>query len=116
MLDHLKNKEGYVISQNTAEKTDYDSSAISKIYRLVSGEKKVDVIITHWTCTLAPIFQFHSTVVMNYITARSVICLYPRWTTASKGLIHPRMYLDNMTHLRTVHELMKYKRWMGVPS
>lgn len=90
--------------------TDYDSSAICKIYKLVRGERKVDIIITDWKCALAPILQFHSTAVMNYITARSIVCLYPHWATANKSFIHPRLYLEHMTHLRTVHILMKYKR------
>jgi hypothetical protein len=110
VVDHFKDKEGYECMKEIERKTEYNSSAIFRIHKLQRGEKQADIIVTHWKCALAPIFQFHSTAVMNYVTARSIACLYPRWTTKNKSFINPRMYLDNLTHLRTLHGLMKYRR------
>ncbi|KAG2151978.1 hypothetical protein BD769DRAFT_1658425 [Suillus cothurnatus] len=110
VLDHLKNKEGYECIKEKVKKTDYDNTAISRVHKLVREEQQVDVITTHWTCALAPILQFHSTAVMNYVTARSIICLYPRWTATNKSFIHPQMYLENRTHLHTLYGLRKYQR------
>ncbi|KAG1851155.1 hypothetical protein F4604DRAFT_1542189, partial [Suillus subluteus] len=110
VLDHLKNVEGYECTKEMVRKTDYGNTAIFKVHKLVRGELQVDIIITHWTCALAPILQFHSTTVMNYVTVCSIVCLYPHWTTVNKGFIHPQMYLENRTHLHTLYGLMKYKR------
>ncbi|KAG2148937.1 hypothetical protein DEU56DRAFT_712029, partial [Suillus clintonianus] len=110
VVKHFKENEGYVSKQDVVKKPEYDSSAISKIIKLAKGEKKVDIIITHWTCAITPILQFHSTAVMNYVTARSIVCLYPRWTTANMSFVNPQMYVCAKTNLRTVDVLMKYIR------
>ncbi|KAG1839108.1 hypothetical protein DFJ58DRAFT_630013, partial [Suillus subalutaceus] len=110
VLNHFKEKEGYECTQEMVTKTEYESSTICKIHKLVRGEKQVNVIVTDWRCALAPILQFHSTAVMNYITASSIVCLYPRWTTTNRSLIHPRIYLENLTHLSMLYVLMKYRR------
>ncbi|KAG2127796.1 hypothetical protein BD769DRAFT_1356915, partial [Suillus cothurnatus] len=110
VLNHFKEEEGYECTQEMVTKPEYESSVVYKIHKLVKKNKQVDVIITHWKCAIAPILQFHSTAVMNYITADSIVCLYPRWTTANKSLIHPRMYLENLTHLSMLNALMKYQK------
>jgi hypothetical protein len=108
VMKYFKEKEGYLSIQDVVRKNQYDSSAISKIHKLMKGDKKIDLIITDWTSAIAPILQFHSTAVMNYITAQSVVCLYPRWTSAKMSFINPRLYLEGKTNLRTVEVLIKY--------
>ncbi|KAG1743509.1 hypothetical protein EDB19DRAFT_1633303 [Suillus lakei] len=88
----------------------YDNSSIAKIFKLEKGEKKVDIMVTHWSCALAPIIQFHTMCVMNYITARSLVCLYPCWTTMHEGFVNPHLYVNGNTNLGTVDTLMKYVR------
>ncbi|KAG2145275.1 hypothetical protein DEU56DRAFT_754131 [Suillus clintonianus] len=110
VLKHFVEKERYEKKLEVPRKTEYESTAITKIYKLQNGQKQVDVIVSDWSCTLAPILEFHSTAVMNYITARSIVCLYPRWTAANKSMINPRLYLQNKTHMRTVYVLMKYRK------
>ncbi|KAG1894175.1 uncharacterized protein F5891DRAFT_985289 [Suillus fuscotomentosus] len=108
VLKHLKEKEGYAGAGDVVLKQEYNDSAMAKIFKLEKGEKKVDVIVTHWTAAVVPILQFHMTSVMNYITADSLVCLYPRWTTEKKGFINPRLYLEGKSTLHTVEGLMKY--------
>ncbi|KAG2738970.1 hypothetical protein P692DRAFT_20841582 [Suillus brevipes Sb2] len=88
VMKYFKDKEGYLSIQDVVRKNQYDSSAISKIHKLMKGDKKIDLIITDWTSAIAPILQFHSTAVMNYITAQSVVCLYPRWTSSNSRSPH----------------------------
>ncbi|KAG1722486.1 hypothetical protein EDB19DRAFT_1916662 [Suillus lakei] len=107
---HFKEKEGYIGVRDIMRQNHYDNSSIAKIFKLEKGEKKVDIMVTHWSCALAPIIQFHTTCVMNYITARSLVCLYPRWTTMHEGFVNPRLYVDGNTNLGTVDALMKYVR------
>ncbi|KAG1780904.1 hypothetical protein EV702DRAFT_963291 [Suillus placidus] len=108
VMSYLKATEEYKVKHKSERKTEHDSSAIQKIFKLEKGDKKIDVIITDWASAIIPILQFHSTVVMNYITARTLVSLYPNWMKENRGLVNPCMYLDNTTNLRTVLALMKY--------
>ncbi|KAG2133027.1 hypothetical protein DEU56DRAFT_757246 [Suillus clintonianus] len=110
VVKHFKEKENYIGVQNIVRQQQYDSSAITKIIKLEKRGKKVDIIVTHWSCAIAPIIQFHTTCVMNYITSRSLVCLYPCWTCANEGFINPLLYVDGKTTLYTVDALMKYTR------
>ncbi|KAG1727120.1 hypothetical protein EDB19DRAFT_1609037, partial [Suillus lakei] len=67
VLNHFKGKKVYESMLEVAKKKEYGNSTISKIYKLSKGEKEVDLIVSDWSCALAPILQFHTTAVMNYI-------------------------------------------------
>ncbi|KAG1855295.1 hypothetical protein F4604DRAFT_1685776 [Suillus subluteus] len=108
ILVHLKEGEGYNEVREVVRQPDYDGSAIKKIYKLEKEEKKIDVIVMHWTCTIAPILQFHTTSIMNYVTTCKLMCLYPCWTCDNKGFVNPCLYLEGKTNLSTVDGLMKY--------
>ncbi|KAG2032553.1 hypothetical protein BDR03DRAFT_985605 [Suillus americanus] len=54
--------------------------------------KKVDLIITKWASAIMPILQYHSTAVMNYMTA----CTFLGES------------MHDATNIRTVEVLMKY--------
>lgn len=69
VVKHFKVNEKYNEVDEIVCKKEYDSSAISKIVILEKEEKKVDIIVSHWRCAIAPIIQFHLTSVMNYITS-----------------------------------------------
>lgn len=97
ILGHLKEGEGYNEVKEVEHQPDYDGSAVKKIFKLEKEEKMIDVIITHWTCAIAPIPQFHTTSVMNYITARELVCLYPQWICDNKGFVNPRLYMEGKT-------------------
>ncbi|KAG2038930.1 hypothetical protein BDR03DRAFT_953141 [Suillus americanus] len=59
---------------------------------------------------IVPILQYHSTVVMNYMTARTFVSLYPEWIKEKKSLLNPAVCMDNKINLQTVLALMKYVR------
>ncbi|KAG0701023.1 hypothetical protein DFH29DRAFT_876203 [Suillus ampliporus] len=86
VMRHFKDTEGYEVMNTVLRKKEYDSSAITKITKLAKGKNKIDVIITNWASAIVPILQYHSTAVMNYITAHSLISLYPTWTAEKKSL------------------------------
>ncbi|KAG1830424.1 hypothetical protein EV424DRAFT_1343643 [Suillus variegatus] len=88
-------------------KTLYDSNVITKIYKLVNGEEQIDIIVTHWDCAIAPILQFHSTVVMSYIKADSILIMYPEWVYDRKpeSFVHSRLYMEGKTNTRTIEAL-----------
>ncbi|KAG1838187.1 hypothetical protein DFJ58DRAFT_668491 [Suillus subalutaceus] len=109
VLKHFKEKEGYEVTLISERKTEY-SSTIKKVYKMQKEMQKVDLIITEWASAIVPILQYHSTAVMNYMTARTFVSLYPKWTNDMKSLVNPRMYLGDTANIRTVTALMKYVR------
>jgi hypothetical protein len=95
----------------------YNTSGIAKLFRLQKGAQNVDIIVTNLSSAVLPIFQFHNTVVMNFISAEAVFCAYPRWMLGMVGLVHPRMYKQNATNFATIKGLAKYlKRGIGLYS
>ncbi|KAI6036919.1 hypothetical protein BKA83DRAFT_112210, partial [Pisolithus microcarpus] len=44
---------------------------------LSKGQSKIDVVISRTSTALSPIFQFHSTAVMNFVSADTIFCSYP---------------------------------------
>ncbi|KAJ3515329.1 hypothetical protein NMY22_g14482 [Coprinellus aureogranulatus] len=51
---------------------------------------KINLVESSLPSSEAPVLVFHSTQVMNFITAKGVVCLYPEWTTKMKGIVcHP---------------------------
>jgi hypothetical protein len=46
---------------------------------------KINVLESSLPCAEAPVFFFHSTLVMNVLTAKGVICFYPQWTLRNCG-------------------------------
>ncbi|KAG2135278.1 hypothetical protein DEU56DRAFT_913393 [Suillus clintonianus] len=88
----------------------YNNTGIAKVFRLKKKERKIDIIVTHLTAAASLIFQFHNTIVMNFISAEAVFCAYPGWTLNMLGLVHPRMYKQNGTNLSTIKALAKYMK------
>ncbi|KAG1792674.1 uncharacterized protein HD556DRAFT_1444348 [Suillus plorans] len=86
----------------------YNTSGIAKLFRFQKGKQNVDIIVTNLASAVAPVFQFHSTIVMNFISADVIFCAYPAWTLDMLGLIHPRTYKQNGTNYATIQGLAKY--------
>lgn len=62
--------------------TDYpdDAACIKSVTKLTRKNRKIDVIESAERLAIASIVHFHSTLVMNYLTADSLVLLYPRLT------------------------------------
>jgi hypothetical protein len=86
----------------------YNHTGIAKLLRLYKNGTNMDIIVTNLTLAVAPIFQFHNTIVMNFISAEAIFCAYPAWTLNMVRLVHPRMYKQNCTNLAMVKALVKY--------
>ncbi|KAJ3518796.1 hypothetical protein NMY22_g13503 [Coprinellus aureogranulatus] len=70
----------------------------------------VNVIRSTTSSPFAPLAFFHSTLVMNFISARGVVCAYPKLTLKRKGLmnIHTMPALRPIPQ-RTLLALVKYQ-------
>lgn len=68
--------EGYKIINKSSQKGEYDSSAVTKVYKLKREGKKVDIIFTDRASVIVPILRYHLTVIRNYVTVCSLVYLY----------------------------------------
>ncbi|KIN98976.1 hypothetical protein M404DRAFT_92790, partial [Pisolithus tinctorius Marx 270] len=53
-----------------------------------NGHKLIDIIVSKTTSALSPIFQFHSTAIMNFFSANSLFCAYPSLTQCHHTMIN----------------------------
>ncbi|KAI6008657.1 hypothetical protein BKA83DRAFT_4029724, partial [Pisolithus microcarpus] len=53
---------------------------VSRLVVLTNGKNSVDVVVSKTSTTLSPIFPFHSTAVMNFISADTIFSGYPTLT------------------------------------
>lgn len=69
-----------------------NSTAIQCIYKLArlttEQHPTINVIVSKTASELQPIFEFHSTIVMNFIAWYGLVCLYPSLTLCGRGLIN----------------------------
>ncbi|KAI6037401.1 hypothetical protein BKA83DRAFT_43203, partial [Pisolithus microcarpus] len=73
MLNRLKLEED--ISQ-----VHYSDSTIKAVVIIAKGKRRINLIVSKTSTALSLIFQFHSTVVMNFISANTFFCCYPSLT------------------------------------
>ncbi|KAI6157452.1 hypothetical protein BKA82DRAFT_48178, partial [Pisolithus tinctorius] len=67
----------------------YSQSTITFIVAWGKGNCHIDVVVTNTEVAVSPIFQFHSTAVMNFITADHIFCAYPALTLHGLSIVNP---------------------------
>ncbi|KAI6010316.1 hypothetical protein EDC04DRAFT_2540763, partial [Pisolithus marmoratus] len=77
LLNWLKFEGYYLISNNPHGRQHYTYSLVECVLVISNGECKIDVVVSGTSTALSPIFQFHSTAVMNFISADTIFCCYP---------------------------------------
>lgn len=68
------------------------NEAIQGIFWFRKGEITLNVISSTTDNPLEPIFHFHSTVVMNFISSVGIFCAYPTLTLKRRGLVNAEIY------------------------
>lgn len=91
---YLSRNDGYDIVPMSLTKDEAyweDASGITSITRLCSPSfaSHIDIISAAADAVTLPIATFWSTLVMNYITDDTVVCLYPQTTLQREGLLNP---------------------------
>ncbi|KIN94092.1 hypothetical protein M404DRAFT_73349, partial [Pisolithus tinctorius Marx 270] len=80
---------GYnVIRETRVDASSYNMSTIRSILTFSNGTHYIDVIVSKTSTALSPLFQFHSTAVMNFISADTIFCAYPNLTFNHCALIN----------------------------
>ncbi|KAI6027782.1 hypothetical protein BKA83DRAFT_4014945, partial [Pisolithus microcarpus] len=93
MLLHHILLQGYrTIKDVDLNKKGYTYSMHSHVVVVTDGHRRIDIIVSSSSAAMTPIFQFHSTAVMNFISVDTIFSCYPALT-----LRHPSMM--NAGHL-----------------
>ncbi|KAK7000257.1 hypothetical protein R3P38DRAFT_2561855 [Favolaschia claudopus] len=64
-------------------------SGVYRIHWMKKEEHSINVIVVTGDNAAATIFQFHSTVVMNYLTGHGLLCAYPHLTLNKLSIANP---------------------------
>ncbi|KAI6011814.1 hypothetical protein PISMIDRAFT_69436, partial [Pisolithus microcarpus 441] len=88
MLRRLQH-EGYsIIAEPPVKKSGYNYSHVAHVLVVSNGQRTVDLVLSRTSTALSPIFQFHSTVVMNFVSADTVFCSYPSLTLRRLSMVN----------------------------
>lgn len=100
---------GYVIiGEKEFDQTPYSSSQIEEVVTFSNTSRIIQVIFSSTYTALTPIFEFHSTAVMNFVSPDLVLCAYPDLTFQHLSLINPApIYLD-LFSISVADALRKY--------
>lgn len=91
MVMHLATIEQYTVIEYRVLNSDYlGRRGIRVITKLSKGDQFIDVVASATESAIFPMFFFHSTLVMNFLTADSIFCAYPSLTLGGRGLIQSR--------------------------
>jgi hypothetical protein len=93
----------------------YDTQThIKRVYHLEKGQKQMNVMVIRGEDPTIAIFQFHSTVVMNYLTAFGLYCAYPALTLGNRGVANLSAILRNPSSRERILRCFDKYRARGV--
>lgn len=96
--DHLTSVLGYQEEERTSrphpDMVSYPGRIIAHVSLFRNGLVSVHVVSIVGNNAVLPLFQFHSTIVMNFISSHGLYSAYPRLTLARQGLINVAGKLD----------------------
>lgn len=76
---------------------------------LTCSHQTIEVIVSKDACSaISPIYLFHSTLLMNFLTHDAMCCSYPRLTLRGLSLIHPHFAHDTILNRASIDALLKY--------
>ncbi|KAI6148715.1 hypothetical protein BKA82DRAFT_118014, partial [Pisolithus tinctorius] len=88
-LSVLLEHKGYaIVCQRTVDAGPYGSSSIHAVVSFANGCHSIDVIVSSTVAAVSPIFEFHSTAMMNFISADHIYCAYPSLTLQEMSLVN----------------------------
>ena len=113
VLAFLERYEGYAVDHGRAAAAEqYASTKPSHIASLSRLSRRdgdlvrcVDIIVGSQHSATTPLTSFWGTLVMNYISSTTIVCLYPRMTLAGHFFVNPIASVE-----RLERPLAKYRR------
>ncbi|KIO11585.1 hypothetical protein M404DRAFT_126231 [Pisolithus tinctorius Marx 270] len=86
----------------------YSQSAIASVITWVKGNRHIDIVVSNTDVAVSPIFQFHSTAVMNFISADHIFCAYPALTLQGLSILNPGSVYYGNFKVKHLKMLAKY--------
>lgn len=81
---------------------------MASVTKVTNGDVNIDVVESKSPSPFVPVFEFHTTVVMNFISADGFFSAYPSLTTERKALMNPLRIPDGRPTSKTVLCYRKY--------
>ncbi|KAI5996541.1 hypothetical protein F5J12DRAFT_725564 [Pisolithus orientalis] len=80
-LTWLLNNHGYSsMSKGAVNHSTYSYWKIASVYTFSDGVHMMDIVICKTSAAFSPLFQFHSTALMNFVSHDQIFCTYPSLT------------------------------------
>lgn len=91
LMRYIIDKEGYKVVKKEKKRIGpyLPYAEIKDTVTLAKGANTIDLIISATRFSISPIFRFHSTVVMNFMTGTAIFSAYPNLTCRMRGNINP---------------------------
>ncbi|KAI6138608.1 hypothetical protein BKA82DRAFT_4020817 [Pisolithus tinctorius] len=86
----------------------YAGTSIHSVHAFSKGRYKIDVIVSVNAASIAPVFQFHTTAVMNFVSADRIFCAYPALTMRARSHVNPTLLYNGGLHRKAIAPLRKY--------
>jgi len=80
--------------RKASSRSSYDQPIVS-VTTLTNGDRSIDVVESTMRSSISPIFQFHLTAVMNYISSTGFFSAYPTLMSAQRSLYNHVHYKGN---------------------
>ncbi|KAI5991052.1 hypothetical protein F5J12DRAFT_861875 [Pisolithus orientalis] len=109
LISVLLECEGYkIVQQQSINGGPYDLSSIQAVVSFSNMCQCINVIISTMAAAVSPTFEFHSTAVMNFITADSVFCAYPTFTLCLMSMVNLGPVYFSPWGVKMMQALIKY--------
>ena len=100
---------GYSITdEHDSDEPPYSDSLIKQVATLSNGTRQIHVIFSKCETAFTPIFEFHSTAVMNFISADHIFSAYPNLTFNGLSMINPGAVYFSDFNISAIDALRKY--------
>ncbi|KAI6126360.1 hypothetical protein EDD16DRAFT_1473580 [Pisolithus croceorrhizus] len=80
MLSCLMAQDYHIVTEGDDDEVPYTPCNRGQVVLLTNGKRWIHVVVSATASALSPIFHFHSTAVMNFISTDTIFCCYPRLT------------------------------------
>ncbi|KAI6002357.1 hypothetical protein F5J12DRAFT_723006 [Pisolithus orientalis] len=109
LIAHLLVGLGYHLHEPASvDVAGYAGTSIYSVHAFSKGHYKIDVIISVNAASITPVFQFHTTAVMNFVSADCIFCTYPALTMWVCSHVNPMLLYNSGLHCKAIAPLQKY--------
>ncbi|KAI6156922.1 hypothetical protein BKA82DRAFT_4050995, partial [Pisolithus tinctorius] len=105
----LLEREGYwIVHQHFVNPNPYISSSIHSVILFSNMHCSIDVVVSNTAAAISPIFEFHSTTVMNFFTSDTIFCAYLTLTLHLMSMVNAEPIYFGPSECKAMATLQKY--------